>query len=513
MLLQVREQVLDVWASLVAYVYPDGQWRWEGRAGTNSINDAEQLLCLLFPATNVSALRIDNPDETAPDVLAALRGLGDDIDVVRVLTDVLTTYMTKYRLDDGTPDFSGGSYFLALEVEGGASTEEQRKVSVVDSFSVSITLCLSALDFVQGLRGRVRSRTFGQQLDELEQLTSERLTSAMVGLLRSFSVRVFDIDSDSGRTLCAMANQVGEPERVVAERLARSLSEVRTSLREELRIGSGIVGEELENPLRLFECGWAWGIVKDAPEIVHADPVGKQQPGIAEDKPMLYFTGTALDGIQDLFSDRTRILGLLSDEQQRLAIALQLRWDLCMQYWTKVATFGSGRWPLEDLPWRTTDGNESDHHSLIVASIVVQGIYARREVSQRAARLGTVLEELANRGRLTRQPLQDDPALTVHVPGTRLPLAGSEELGPLQAWHLQLLLLATEAHDPADWSSAAYPGAGTDLRPGRSGLEPPATSQARRTSRCGAVGSARRGVADRPPEVRGAVLGSHSADL
>jgi hypothetical protein len=435
MLLQVREQVLDVWSALVAYSYPHKEWQWEGRAGSNSISDAEQLLCLLYPATNVPALRIDNPDETAPDVLAALRGLGDDIDVVRILTEILITYMTKYRLDDGTPDFSGGTYFEPFEQDGGADTSaEQRRVPVVDSFSMSITLCLSALAFVQGLRGKVRSRTLVHQLDDLERLTSERLSAAMVGLLRSFSVKVFDIDSAPGQTLCAMANQRGEPERLVAERLARSLNQVRASLREELSIGSGQVGEELDNPLRLFECGWAWSIVQEAPEIPYASPVGKQPPGVAEDKPMLYFTGVALDGIEDLFSERTRILGLLNDEQQRLTTALQLRWDLCMGYWTKVATFGTGRWPLEDLPWRTTDGVESDHFSLLVASIVAQNMHVHRETSRRTARLGAVLEELANRGRITRRPVRDDPAMAVHLPGTRLPLGGSEQLGQLQAW-------------------------------------------------------------------------------
>ena len=435
MLLQVREQVLDVWSSLVTYAYSDGEWQWEDRTGSNSISDAEQLLCLLYPATNIPALRIDNPDETAADVLAALRTLGDDVDVVRSLTELLITYMTKYRLDDGTPDFSGGSYYEPFDQDDEVGTvEEQQKLPVVDSFSMSITLCLSVLDFVQGLRGKVRSPSLRHRLDNLGQLTSERLSAAMVGLLRSFSVQVFDIDSAAGQALSAMANQRGEPERVVAERLARSLDDVRASLREELSIGSGQAGEELDNPLRLFECGWAWSTVQGAPEIVYANPVGKQSPGISENKPILYFTGVALEGIEDLFSDRTRILGLLSDEQQRLAAALQLRWYLCMEYWTRVATFGTARWPLEDMPWRATDGGESDHLSLLVASIVAQGIHVRREASREAARLGVVLEELANRGRITRRPVTDDPALAVHVPGTRLSLGGSDQLGPLQAW-------------------------------------------------------------------------------
>ncbi len=61
---------------------------------------------------------------------------------------------------------------------------------------------------------------------------------------------------------------------------------------------------------------------------------------MAEARPYLYFTVVALDGIQDLFSERTRILGLLDEEQQRLARALQLRLDLTRQFWAKIATFG-----------------------------------------------------------------------------------------------------------------------------------------------------------------------------
>ena len=45
-----------------------------------------------------------------------------------------------------------------------------------------------------------------------------------------------------------------------------------------------------------------------------------------------------MDGIQDLFSERTRILGLLDEEQQRLAQALQLRSDLTRQFWSRIAT-------------------------------------------------------------------------------------------------------------------------------------------------------------------------------
>jgi hypothetical protein len=144
----------------------------------------------------------------------------------------------------------------------------------------------------------------------------------------------------------------------------------------------------------------------------------------------------ALDGIQDLFSERTRILGLLNEEQQRLARALQLRWDLTRQFWATVATFGGDRWPLEDLPWTTTDGRESDYYSVLLASIVVEGIGSERVADVDIERIGRLLEELANRGRITRRPMQDDPAIGLHVPGMRLRLIGTEKVaeGPRLQW-------------------------------------------------------------------------------
>ena len=196
------------------------------------------------------------------------------------------------------------------------------------------------------------------------------------------------------------------------------------------------MADELENRGRLFECGWSWGAVDGAPEVPYASDIGHQPMGVAEARPYLYFTVVALDGIQDLFSERTRILGLLNEEQQRLARALQLRWDLTRQFWAKVATFGGGRWPLEDLPWRTTDGRESDYYSVLLTSIVIEGASSERVVNIDVERIGRLLEELANRGRVTRRPMVNDPAIDLHVPGMRLRLIGSEKVaeGPRLQW-------------------------------------------------------------------------------
>jgi hypothetical protein len=437
-LVQPREQALDIWRSMVNYAYRDGEWHWGGRSGSNSISDAEQMLCLLYPATNVPALRFDRPDEAARDVLEALSGLGNELQILRLIVDTLIDYMERYS-EDGRPVFPGGSYFEPEwpDQADSAPTDEQRELEVVDSFSMSVTLTLSTLGFLQVLRPGVRSQGLLRRIDRLQDLTSQRLTGAMTGLLRSFSVRVFDYDSPSGQNLCSMINQTREPNRIVAGRLSRELGDIRSRLREELSIGSGVIADELDDPSRLFECGWSWGIVDDAGLVDYVAPEIPQKSGVAENRPYLYFTGVALDGIEDLFTERTRILGLLNETQQRLAQALQLRWELTLGFWNRVATFGPGRWPVEDVPWRTTDGVVSDYFTLFVASMVVQRIAARGEAAAAGAdlvRIGALLSELANRGRITRRPLDDDPALEIHSPGIRLKLNGSEKLGPRQAW-------------------------------------------------------------------------------
>ncbi|MDQ1295641.1 MAG: hypothetical protein QG608_3526 [Actinomycetota bacterium] len=435
MSLQVREQTLDIWRSLIDFSYRDGSWSWEDRQGSNSISDAEQLLCILYPATNIPVLRIDDPDETAPDVLWALHGLGNDLDALRVFTDVLLEYMERHRLPDGAPDFSAGSYLGSCEIDRTAITPEQLRLEVVDSYSMSITLCLSVLGYVQKLGTKTTSRRTAEKLGRLKDLTSRRLTGAMEGMLSSFSVHVFDIGSEPGDNLCAMVNQTNDSnDRVVGERLARSLKEIRSSLRSEIALtrGRSSVVEALENDRKLLECGWSWGPVQSSS--LERDGNGSSVSCFAEDLPYLYFTGVALDGIEDLFSPRTQVLGLLDDHQQRMSSALQLRWRLCMNYWQRVATFGTGRWPIEDLPWRATDGVESDHFTLLVTSMMVQKLHVEKAGTSQAVRLGKVLQELAGRGLITRRPVAGDSAIGLHEPGTRVVLRGGAALGPELTW-------------------------------------------------------------------------------
>ncbi|GAA0419203.1 hypothetical protein Acor_28870 [Acrocarpospora corrugata] len=98
---------------------------------------------------------------------------------------------------------------------------------------------------------------------------------------------------------------------------------MRTFQRELQLIRAGLrdltAGVDSDDPGLLVECGWTWGIVKDAPAVETPLDVGPQPEGVAGAAPILYFTVNAMAGIGDLFSERTRVLGLLNDDQMALA--------------------------------------------------------------------------------------------------------------------------------------------------------------------------------------------------
>jgi len=431
MRLQPRQQILEVWRCVAQYCRGEGEWRWGGRHGRNSVSDAEQLLCVMYPAAAVSNLRLDVPDATAKDVLESLRPFGDGVEIPKLLMDMISDYMTTYTADDGTPLFGAGDYFMATDPDA-TLTEKQLNLGVVDSYATAITLSLATLGFLSVFGRSVRRQATRDKIAKLEAATNTRLSAAMVGLLRSFCVFVFEPDSTAGRALTRSLNQNNEPDRVVLERLQRRLEGVRASFRE-AKLGLS-QDDALDNENMLFECGWSWGVVSDAPKVPTSEPIGEQEDGVALSAPYLYFTVVALDGISDLFSDRTRVLGLLNEEQQKLAQALQLRWDLARTYWSRMARFGDGRWPLEDIPSRTTDTDESEYLSLLVSAVVLQDLVNRRATDDDLTRSVAVLEELAIRGRINRRVVRGDPATALHAPGVSFPLNGAEKFGPDMRW-------------------------------------------------------------------------------
>lgn len=436
MRIQPRQQLLDIWRATARASYRNGAWVWGGRDKANSISDAEQLLCIFYPNSEVPSFKVDVPNEASDDVLDSLSALGNGIEIPQVLMRAFGEYLRTYQTADGTPTFAGDTYFSSADPDT-ALTPDQRALDVVDSYSMSVTLCLAAQGFLKVFRTQVRRDALKREVDELLALASRRLTAAMVGLLRSFTVHVFVPTSSPGRVLTRTINQTGLSNRQAVHELQRALAPVRAGLRD-VTIGSG-QAEQLDDENTLFECGWSWGVVQDAPEITMqefavGEVVGAQPKGYARIGPYVYFTAVALDGIADLFSERTRVLGLLDPLQQRLAGALQLRWDLTQRFWATIATFGDGRWPVEDIPWRTADGQESDYFSLLVTAIAVPDLIRRRVPDADLQRIVRVLDDLAGRSRVTRRPLIPDPAIEMHSPGLQLTLTGGEQLGPGMSW-------------------------------------------------------------------------------
>ncbi|MCX5048029.1 MULTISPECIES: SCO2524 family protein [unclassified Streptomyces] len=434
MQIKPRQHLLDIWQAMARHSFDQGEWVWGEWGGRSSVADAEQLLCLLYPATEIPAFRLDDPDTTQQDVRQALKRAGGRPDIPAGLVTAATRFMRTHTGDDQEPTFAGGHYFGSAD-ETTEITEEQRRLGVVDSFARSITLCLATLGFLKVYETRTRRGDIRKAIAELRQMTGNRLTAAMVSLLRSFTVNVFDSESGQGRALTELLGQGRLSQRQVLGKFQSRFRPLRAALVESLFLGIDIE-EGLKDESQLFECGWAWSLVRDAPEVETGEPVGPQPEGIANPVPYLYFTVVALDGIQDLFSDRTLTLGLLNAEQQKLTEALRLRWELTQQYWSGIARFDDERWPLEDIPWRTTGQRlESEYFSLSVAAILVHDLMRRRATDDDLTRTVRVMERLAERGRITSRMTRDDPTVhELHTVGVQLPLQGSERLGPPMTW-------------------------------------------------------------------------------
>jgi hypothetical protein len=436
MQIQPRQQMLEIWQAISRHSFPDGRWVWGEEGGLSSVADTERLLCLLYPATEITEFRLDEPDTTDDDVLGSLKPVGSRSEIPVRLLEVLSEFMRTHSDEKNNPTFSGGYYFRSSD-ENKPLTAEQLALGVVDSYSLSVTLSLATLGFLKVYTSKPRRADVREMAEELRVATSLRLTAAMVNLLRSFTVSVFDAESSQGQALIGLIGQGRLSDRMVVQQLQNGLKSLRATIRERLTLGVDVIGD-LEDKNQLFECGWSWTLVETAPPVDTPVPIGPQPKGTAAPVPYLHFTVSALDGIVDLFSERTLTLGLLSPEQQQLAEALRLRWEITQQYWSLLARFGEGRWPLEDIPWRTTGQRlESEHFSLLVSAILVQDLQRRKVAGDDLVRMSDVLERLAERGRITGRMTGRDTAVGLHSPGVRLPLQGSERIGPPMQWTMR----------------------------------------------------------------------------
>lgn len=427
-----RQNTLDMWRAYAKAVRPNGNWTWGEK--DNSVADAEQLLILLYPATELEGFAFNQPDVIERDVLEALKDFGEARRLSRLVLDLLADYLSRNTDDNGEAVFSCGSYLQVQSGEGTPSLEQQR-LDTVEAYSISLTLCLSAANFLKSYTQSV-TPDVRKKIDEIMEGIRKRLTSTMVGLLRSFCLKQIESGSQDHTNFLKMINQGRSADQDTLSRLTDALEPIRIQLPE---LTIGLKGTSIE-PYReqgiLFECGWTWGVTNDADEVdLSAEDQMVQSPGFADPRPSLYFTSQALDGLADLFSERTLRLDILNAGQQRLYRALELRWNLTQQYWSTLARFGDSRWPLEDVPWLTTEGQESVYFTMLVFSILRRDRVSRRISDDELTRAVAVLEQAANEGRITQRLRRDDPSLALHAPGIQLRLSGTEDAGgPPLVW-------------------------------------------------------------------------------
>ncbi|MFE5477113.1 SCO2524 family protein [Nocardia sp. NPDC056541] len=441
MRIRPRQQLLDLWRAHLRTSFRDDRWVWGGRDGRNSISDAEQLMCLLYPSTELASFALD-PDSiaTADDIAAVMAVLGEDIWVGGALVTKIEEFFDAYTDADGEPMFAGGSYFRDMGF--GEPSAAQRELEVVDSYSMSLSLCIASLRFLRGLQRylghevRREARRMNERVVALIPRVSSRLTSAMIGLIRSFVIHTPPFTSPAGQEILKLVNQTGAPDKNVLADYSAALEQIRVQAENDVRSGHA-ADIDLRDDNRAFECGWAWGIDTNAGDLTEITSRVATQPGFAVTEPYLYFTLVALDGIKDLYSQRTQEPALLEPHQLQLAESLKRRAELTQRYWSTISRFGTGRWPLEDLPWRTSDGKQSDYFSLAVTAFLIQELLERESTTD-LARTVAVLRQLAQRAKIINREVPGDPAALLHYPGVTLTLkvSGAIEPGPLLGYHV-----------------------------------------------------------------------------
>jgi hypothetical protein len=161
-----RLNLLDIWRGVATTSFKTGEWKWGGRYQSNSVSDAQQLLCIMFPATEIPAFGLDDPDRTEENTLQALEPLGTALEIPVVLVKILHEYLDKYTDGDGTPLSPGGSHFVCRD-DLLVPTPAQMELDVVESFATSLTLMLATVSFARSFRRAVRRTDLLSELDRL----------------------------------------------------------------------------------------------------------------------------------------------------------------------------------------------------------------------------------------------------------------------------------------------------------------------------------------------------------
>lgn len=410
----------------------------------NSIADAEQLECFLLPQFSLKRFdlsefgRVGSPEVRVSDdrlatILSKLNpqtekeGAELDPQALDETAAKIADFLERNSVD-GQPTFGAGSY-LSPSDDGDRSAEARTVPPVVDAYTMSLSVTLQASHLMDRWLThpdvkRKSQKSLQEQLLAVRLGCGTRLTAAMLGLSRSFA-----------------SNAVPDWQDAV-ERAFPNTTAIR-DIRRRLRPD--------DRPYTPFECGWSWGITP--PNLVGWEPENdyekiEGEAGLearsalarAEPAPYLYFTVTAMEGIADLMSPKVRGSDLINRGQAFLQSRLGFYMETTALYWAELVFEDlGGRWAIEELPWSTSDGSWSDYWSLYLLLIATSSpaITSRFADESAIERLLLVLEELAQRARLTRNPYprNDDPAVRLHAPpGQALPLllaSGNGGEGPV----------------------------------------------------------------------------------
>lgn len=408
--------------------------------GRNSVMDAEALLCFLQPQGSLDAFRLRSGCKATGIGVDSINrhysasggdGRKLDLDAISMIVELSTNFLEENRAGE-IPVFSARSY---LDPTDECPSELQdTSIAIVDSYTMSASACLHLLYLLGpsgwGNRENTNSTIAGKCADAYK-LADERLSYALHGLCQSFAY------SEKSEGTWEKATMIKWP--------------VDSRVIEGIRQRLGVLSIETNASLA-FECGWSWGPIAAERKIPTTE---SRELGIAiaSPDPYLYFTLNAMDGIEDLFEEWVQTEEILKPEQLALTARLRNLSDLTGRYWAAIAFSNSlaqdGRWALEALPWRTTDKDASLQWSLYVYGLALREHLAGRQATtpSELSRLISLLEELAERGRLTRAPVdnlvpkevsgkleqsylkiaQRDPALSLHWPGLELSLEDNEK--------------------------------------------------------------------------------------
>ena len=471
-------------------------WRWGGRDGSNSISDAEQLLCILMPATQVTAFNLDRPDETAEEMIRALRPLGNATEIPRTLIGVLREYFTSTatttaRRSSPAAPTSPAAAWARRRRSSSSSTSSTRSRCRSRSRSPSSVSC-------EVLRSAVRreetARPRSRRWRARRASGSARRWSACCAASPSTS---FDVDTQFGQALIRTVNQANLPQRQVVAQLRRELRQTIASLpRDPDRLRPGRATSTAPTGSSSAAGPGASSRRRRRSRPTSRSASSPRAP--RRTRPTSTSRSSRSTRSRTSSPSAPAILGLLNDEQQRLVPGA-------------AAAVGADPLLLGDdgdlrrRPAVAAGGHPLAHHRRgRVRLLHPAGHLARGEGPGPASAAPTpswpasacVLTELANRARITRRPFDNDPALDLHSPGVQLDLVGSEELGDTRlTWTVSefaALLLQRTTVIAGLLNDAEQRGKLLEL--GRPRLGPPRRAPARRRPQPQPVGPAEHGV-------------------